>query len=108
MAPSAHVRRTPCLSFPCHGVGGRGVTVVQQVGPGQPTSRVPARAVQYNVKTHLTHAVESSALRIVDGRTGSRPTNVPAPDPTAPPKKKRKQPFKVPNTNLERRGFTGY
>jgi len=28
--------------------------------------------------------------------------------PTAAPKKKGRTPFKVPNTNLERRGFTGY
>ena len=92
-----------------YGVGGRGVTVVQQVGPGQPPSPSDGQGgpVQRQEPCHASRPQQRPS-RIVDGRTGSRPTNVPAPDPTAPPKKKRKQPFKVPNTNLERRGFTGY
>ena len=35
-----------------YGENGHQVTVLQQVGAGQPISQFPARAVQYNVKTH--------------------------------------------------------
>ncbi|MHB1557816.1 MAG: LptA/OstA family protein [Isosphaeraceae bacterium] len=91
-----------------YGEGGRGVTVLQQAGPGQPPTKIPARAVQYGFKSKAWHLVDSNMLRIVDHRTGVRPSNIPPPDPTAPPNKKRKQPYRVPNTNLERRGFTGF
>lgn len=91
-----------------YGLEHRGVTVLQQVGPGQPPTRMPARFVQYGLKSHAWQAVDSNLLHIIDHRTGDRPTNIPLPDPTAPPKKKLKQPFRVPNTNLERRGFTGF
>lgn len=91
-----------------YGEGGRGATILQQVGPGQPLSRTHARAWQYNVKTHAGHGVDSESVIIIDHRTGARPGKAPTPDPTAQPPKKRKTPFRVPNTNLERRGFTGY
>jgi hypothetical protein len=91
-----------------YGEGGHGVSLAQQVGPGQPPSTSTARAVQYNVKSHAWREVDGSDVRFVDHRTGGRPTPVGIPDPTAPPPPKVKTPFKVPNTNLERRGFTGY
>ncbi len=91
-----------------YGEGENGVTFVQQNSPGQPVSLSTGKALQYNLKTRAGHAADSNALNIIDHRTGSRPWKVMPPDPTAPPRKKRKQPFKVPNTNLERRGFTGY
>ena len=91
-----------------YGENGHQVTVLQQVGAGQPISQFPARAVQYNVKTHNCRMVNANAMRIVNGKTGVRPTSIPQPDPTAQARKRRKQPYKVPNTNLERRGFTGY
>jgi hypothetical protein len=91
-----------------YGEGGRGVTLAQQRGPGQPISPSYARAVQYNVKTHAWRQVDGSTLNLIDYKTGVRPTPAGLPDPTAQPKKRVKQPFKVPNTNLERRGFTGY
>lgn len=91
-----------------YGEGGRGVTILQQAGPGQPPTRIPARAVQYGFKSRAWRLVDSNMLHIVDHRTGARPGNIPQPDPTAPPRKKLKQPYRVPNTNLERRGFTGF
>ncbi len=91
-----------------YGEGRRGVTILQQAGPGQPPTRIPAGAVQYGFKSRAWHLIDSNMLRIVDHRTGVRPGNIPPPDPTAPPRKKRKSPYRVPNTNLERRGFTGF
>ncbi len=91
-----------------YGENGHGVSLAHQSGPGQPTSSSRARAVQYNVKTHAWREVEGSNLIMIDHRTGARPVPMPTPDPTAPPPPKIKTPFKVPNTNLERRGFTGY
>ena len=91
-----------------YGEGENGVTYVHQNSPGQPPSVSSGKALQYNLKTRAGHAADSNSLGIIDHRTGARPGKVPPPDPTAPPRKKRKAPFKVPNTNLERRGFTGY
>ena len=90
-----------------YGVGGRGVTVVQQVGPGQPPSRAgQGGPVQRQEPCHASRPQQPPEdRRRPDGLAAHQR---PGPDPTAPPKKKRKQPFKVPNTNLERRGFTGY
>ncbi len=91
-----------------YGEDKRGVTILRQVGPGQPATAIPAQNVQYGVKSRAWQAVDANALRLVDDRTGARPGNIPVGDRTAPAKKKRKQPFRVPQTNLERRGFTGY
>jgi hypothetical protein len=91
-----------------YGEGEHGVTYVHQNGPGQPPSQSSGKALQYNLKTHAGHAANSNAVSLVDHRTGARPTPMAPPDPTAPPPRKRRTPFKVPNTNLERRGFTGY
>jgi hypothetical protein len=41
-------------------------------------------------------------------QAGARPGAVGAPDPTAQPKRRPKTPFKVPNTYIERRTFTGF
>jgi hypothetical protein len=91
-----------------YGEGDHGVTLVQQLGPGQQPSVNPAKAVQYNLKSKTGRSIGSDVISLVDKRTGSRPSPWSVPDPTAPPKKKGRMPYKVPNTNLERRGFTGY
>ena len=91
-----------------HGENGRGVTLAQQGGPGQPPSISTARAVQYNVQTHAWSQVDGSSIQWFDQRTGVRPGPALRPDPTAPPNPRIKTPFKVPNTNMERRGFTGF
>ena len=91
-----------------YGEGERGVTFAQQAAPGQPLSANYGKAFQYNVKSHAGRSVRSDSLNFIDHKTGARPGNVAMPDPTAPAKKKGKKPFFVPNTNLERRGFTGY
>ena len=92
-----------------YGEGAHGVTFAQQAGPGQPISASSGKALQYNVKSHAGR-MRRGATRSTSStsKTGGRPSNVPMPDPTAPPEKKGKKPFMVPNTNLERRGFTGY
>jgi hypothetical protein len=91
-----------------YGEGEHGVTYVHQNGPGQQLSQSTGKALQYNLKTHSGHAADSNDLRFVDHRTGTRPYKIAPPDPTAQGRKKRKGGFKVPNTNIERRGFTGY
>ena len=60
------------------------------------------------MKTHVWREVEAATAHPIDHRTGVRPTACRMPDPTAPPRQQAKKPYKVPNTNLERRGFTGY
>jgi hypothetical protein len=91
-----------------YGENGHRVSFAQQAVAGQPPSAGTARSVQYNVKTHAWSQVEGSNVMWVDHKTGVRPVPMSVPDPTAPPKPKFKQPFRVPNTNIERRGFTGY
>ncbi len=65
------------------------------------------KALQFNVKSGKAHFVNSDVVQLFDKRTGSRPGHVATPDPNVKTKKRRNQPFMVPNNNLERRGFTG-
>jgi hypothetical protein len=90
-----------------YGEGNRGVVVVQQDGIGQPASTGYGKAVEFNVKSGAVHFINSSILQGFDRRTGTRPAHVPPPDPNAKPKKKVKPLFRIPNGNMERRGFTG-
>jgi hypothetical protein len=90
-----------------YGEGNRGVSIAQQEGLGQPASQTDGKAAELNVKTGAVHLINSNVVQFFDKRTGSRPAHVPPPDPNAKPKKPRKPPFKIPNNNLERRGFTG-
>ena len=89
-----------------YGEGNRGVVLAQQYGVGQRPSPAHAKAVQFNVKTGTFKLINSDVVQLFDKRTGSRPGYVPRPDPNAPKKKKRNPVFKVPNQNLERRGFS--
>ena len=89
-----------------YGEGNRGVVLAQHYGVGQPASPAYARAAQFNVKSGTFRLSDSNAVQVFDKRTGSRPTHVPRPDPTAPKKKKQGGLFKVPTQNLERRGFS--
>jgi hypothetical protein len=89
------------------GEEGRGVTFAQQKGLGQPSSPGSASAVEFNPKTGAGWAPNSDVIQFFDAKTGTRPQHVPPPDPNAKPTKKPKQPFRVPNNNYERRGFTG-
>jgi hypothetical protein len=90
-----------------YGEDDHGVTMVQQVGPGQQPSVNHGKAFQYNLKARTGRSIGSDVINLIDKRTGDRPTNQGMPDPTAQPKKRGRMPYKVPNTNLERRGFTG-
>jgi hypothetical protein len=90
-----------------YGEGNHGVVIAQQEGLGQPESRTEAKAAELNVKTGAVHLINSDVVQFFDKKTGSRPAHVPPPDPNAKPKKKVKPLFKIPNSNLERRGFSG-
>jgi hypothetical protein len=90
-----------------YGEAGRGVTVVQQNGPGQPASTSTARSVRYNTKTGSANSNDAETIHFFDKKTGIRPSHVPPPDPNAKPKKKSRGFFKIPSNNWERRGFSG-
>jgi hypothetical protein len=90
-----------------YGENGRGVNYAQQFAAGQPTSPGSAKAVQLNPNTGAMHLTNSDTVRMIDKDTGSRPSQALAPDPYAKQKKKIKQPYRLPSSNMERRGFTG-
>ena len=90
-----------------NGQEGRLVQVVQQVGPGQPGSPMRADAVRVNPKTGAADVIGPHVLQMLDKKTGTRPTPVAPPDPNAKPPKPRKNPFRTPPNNGERKGFTG-
>ncbi len=90
-----------------YGEGDRGVGLAQQYGVGQPTSPAYGKAVEFNVQTGGINFINSDVVQFFDKKTGSRPEHVGRPDPNAAPKRKKNPVFKVPNQNLERRGFTG-
>jgi hypothetical protein len=91
-----------------YGEGQHGVTMVQQPAPGQPSSVTHGKAMHYNLKSRTGRTTGSDQINLIDKRTGTRPGLWTVPDPTAPPKPKPRMPFRIPNTDLERRGFTGY
>jgi hypothetical protein len=90
-----------------NGQEGRLVQVVKQAGMGQPTSPTVAEAVRVNPKTGEADVIGPRDLQWVDARTGTRPRPVAPPDPNAKPPKERKAPYRLPQNNRERRGFTG-
>ena len=90
-----------------YGEGGRGVNYVEQVANGQPFSQGLARAVQINPKTGAAHFVENSSVQLIDKNSGARPTAAVPVDPDFKKKKRPKKGFRIPSSNIERRGFTG-
>jgi hypothetical protein len=90
-----------------YGEQGREVLLAQQYAPQQPISKSSARVLQFNPKTHASYTVDNSTVSMVDKRTGTRPTAAKALDPNAKPPKKKKQRYRLPPSNIERRGFTG-
>ncbi len=90
-----------------NGQEGRLVQVVQQLGPGQLGSPMRADAVRVNPKTGAADVIGPHVLQMLDKRTGTRPTPVAPPDPNAKPAKPRKNPYRPPANNIERKGFTG-
>ncbi len=90
-----------------YGEGDRSVQMVQQYGMGQQASPSYGKAAEFNIKTGAGHFVNSDVIQMFDKRTGRRPGFVGPVDPNLKARKRRAQPFKVPNNNMERRGFTG-
>jgi hypothetical protein len=90
-----------------NGQDGRPVLVVKQEGPGQPGSPMRADAVRVNPKTGAADVIGPNVMQMLDMRTGTRPTPVAPPDPNAKPPKPKKNPFRAPPNNVERKGFTG-
>jgi hypothetical protein len=90
-----------------YGEQGRQVLFAQQYAPGQPASVASAGSMQFNPKTHASYSVDTSTVMAVDKKTGTRPTAATATDPNAKKKKPPRRPFRLPPSNMERRGFTG-
>jgi len=90
------------------GTDGRAVQILQQRGVGQPGSPGSADIVQLNPKTGALEVKGPGVWRLIDERTGVRPSPIkptPAGSNTAP--KKPPKPFKPPTNPVERRGFSG-
>jgi hypothetical protein len=92
--------------FYAYGEQGRRVLFADQHAPGQPASPGSGKAVQFNPKSGAANVVDSDSMRLLDKKTGVRPTAESAPDPYAKPKKPYKKPYRTPPTNIDRRGFT--
>ena len=84
---------------------GRSVIFADQHAPGQDASPGSGKAVQFNPKTGQANVIDSNSMRILDKKTGVRPTPVSAPDPYAKPKKPYKKPYRTAPTNVDRRNF---
>jgi hypothetical protein len=93
--------------FFAYGEQGRRVLYADQHSPGQATSSGAGEAVQFNPKTGAAQVYNSSAMVLLDKKTGVRPSVEMAPDPFAKPKKPYKKPYRTPPTNIDRRNFTG-
>jgi hypothetical protein len=90
-----------------YGEGGRGVSYAQQRAAGQPASQGTARALRYHPKSGSMDLLDNSSIQLIDKNTGARPVAADAFDPDMKKKKPPKKGFRVPASNLERRGFTG-
>ncbi|WP_337177499.1 hypothetical protein [Paludisphaera sp.] len=90
------------------GTEGRSVQILQQRGVGQTGSPGTADVVQLNPKTGALEVKNPGVWRLIDERTGTRPTVV---DPKRAGddagEKKRQKPFRPPTNPAERRGFSG-
>jgi hypothetical protein len=90
------------------GTEGRAVQILQQRGIGQPGSPGTADIVQLNPKTEALEVKGPGVWRLIDERTGIRPSNVnPTPAGSGGPARKPPKPFKPPTNPVERRGFSG-
>lgn len=86
--------------------GGRNVIYAQQYATGQPATQGSARAVQFNPKTGAAHSVDNTQIQFID-KNGARPAAASIEDPDYKKKKPPKKGFRIPSSNVERRGFTG-
>jgi hypothetical protein len=90
-----------------YGESGRGVNYAEQVANGQPSTQGWARAVKLNPKTGAAHFVENASVQMIDKNSGARPQAATPVDPDFKKKKRPKKGFRIPSSNVERRGFTG-
>ena len=86
---------------------GRLVSYAQQHAAGQPATQGTAKAVQLNPKTGDIHFIENDSIQMIDKTTGARPVQATPVDPDAKKDKQPRKPFRLPQGNVERRGFTG-
>ncbi len=86
--------------------GGRNVIYAQQYATGQPATQGSAKAVQFNPKTGAAHSVDNTQIQFID-KNGARPVAAKIEDPDYKKKKPPKKGFRIPSSNVERRGFTG-
>jgi hypothetical protein len=90
------------------GTNGRAVQILQQRGVGQTGSPGTADVVQLNPKTGALEVKNPGVWRLIDEKTGSRPTLVnPTPPGSRTAPKKPAKPFRPPTNPVERRGFSG-
>jgi len=89
------------------GEDGRGVIYAQQHAPGQPATQGSAMAIRINPKTGAMHFIDNSSIQMIDKNTGVRPDPAKPIDPDARQKKPPRRPFRLPSSNIERRGFSG-
>ena len=90
-----------------YGEGGHNVLYAQQNAAGQPATQGTARAVQFNPKTGSAHFIDNSQIQLIDKNSGGRPEAATVDDPDLKKKKPPKKGFRIPSSNVERRGFTG-
>ena len=81
------------------------MTYAEQYADGQPSTQGLAKAVRLNPKTGAAHFVENSAIQLIDKSSGARGRS--PVDPDFKQKRRPKKGFRIPNSNVERRGFTG-
>ncbi len=90
------------------GTEGRAVQILQQRGVGQPGSPGTADVVQLNPRTGGLEVKGPGVWRILDDKTGTRPTVVaPTPADAGGTTKPRPKQFRPPTNPVERRGFSG-
>jgi len=51
--------------------------------------------------------IDNDSVQLIDKNTGIRPVAATPVDPDAKVKKPARRPFRLPSSNIERRGFTG-
>jgi hypothetical protein len=90
-----------------YGESGRGVNYAEQIANGQPSSQGWAKAMQLNPKTGKSHFIENASIQMIDKNSGARPQAAAPVDPDFIKKKRPKKGFRIPSSNIERRGFTG-
>src|SRR5262249_26263532 len=93
--------------FFAYGEDGREVQIAPQEQIGLAGSQLRGRAAWYDHKTGAAQVVEPANIAFVDTHTGVRPQPVPPAALDVPPMKPKRQNFRNPRVNIERKDFNG-